>query len=66
MFAWKGETLEEYWWFGKGILGVSEETTTGVHRLYQLERRSALPAPSASGRTVRAVENQTSSILGAI
>jgi len=117
VFAWKGETLEEYWWcteraldFGDGrgpdqivddggdatmmILegatfekagkvpapeddaaedwaellkalariykeqptrwteaakvckGVSEETTTGVHRLYQLEREGKLPFPA--------------------
>ena len=70
VFAWKGETEEEYWWCaeqtltftdGKGpnmllddggdltglihskhpelladIKGVSEETTTGVHHLYQM------------------------------
>ncbi len=70
VFAWKGETEDEYWWCveeslkfagGKGpnmllddggdltvlvhekypkmleeIKGVSEETTTGVHRLYQM------------------------------
>lgn len=70
VFAWKGETEEEYWWCveqslkfndGEGpnlllddggdltlivhekhpemlpaIKGVSEETTTGVHRLYQM------------------------------
>jgi adenosylhomocysteinase len=57
VFAWKGETLEEYWQctaraldFGDGkgphqivddggdatlLMGVSEETTTGVHRLYE-------------------------------
>ena len=117
VFAWKGETLEEYWWcteqaltwpghdgpnmilddggdatmmvmkgaewekagktpkikagdsedmvelikvlkkslaedgkkWGKmlpGIRGVSEETTTGVHRLYQLQRDNQLPFPA--------------------
>ena len=117
VFAWKGETLEEYWWcteqaltwpghdgpnmilddggdatmmvmkgaeWGKakkvpslkrsdaedwvelikclkrsladnpkkwtkmlpGIRGVSEETTTGVHRLYQLQAEGALPFPA--------------------
>jgi len=117
VFAWKGETLEEYWWcteqaltwpgfdgpnmilddggdatmmvmkgaeweqqngtpeiqesdsedmvelikilkksvaedgkkWGKmlpGIRGVSEETTTGVHRLYQLQNDSKLPFPA--------------------
>jgi adenosylhomocysteinase len=30
----------------KGILGVSEETTTGVHRLYQLEEKGELLFPA--------------------
>lgn len=76
VFAWKGETEEEYWWCveqslrfadGKGpnlllddggdltlvihekhpemlkeIKGVSEETTTGVHRLYQMAEKGTL------------------------
>ncbi len=79
VFAWKGETEEEYWWCidqtldfdGKGpnlllddggdltqvilekhpemhaeIKGVSEETTTGVHRLYQLLEEGGLPFPA--------------------
>ena len=79
VFAWKGETEEEYWWctdqtlvFGdKGpnlllddggdltgrvhskfpqllpeIKGVSEETTTGVHKLYQMEERGELKLPA--------------------
>ena len=79
VFAWKGETEEEYWWCidqtldfdGKGpnillddggdltqvileqhpemhadIRGVSEETTTGVHRLYQLVEEGGLPFPA--------------------
>ncbi|MCF7808438.1 MAG: adenosylhomocysteinase [Candidatus Marinimicrobia bacterium] len=79
VFAWKGETEEEYWWCidqtldfdGKGpnlllddggdltqvileqhpelhaeIRGVSEETTTGVHRLYQLMENGDLPFPA--------------------
>lgn len=81
VFAWKGETEEEYIWcieqtiFGfeggkplnmilddggdltahvfekypelvAGIKGVSEETTTGVHRLYELEKRGKLPIPA--------------------
>lgn len=77
VFAWKGETLEEYDWcieqsllFGdKGpnmilddggdltihvhkhpalledILGISEETTTGVHRLYQMLEQGTLKVP---------------------
>lgn len=78
VFAWKGETEEEYWWCveeslkfagGKGpnmilddggdltvlvhekhpemlkeIKGVSEETTTGVHRLYQMMEKGTLGA----------------------
>jgi len=80
VFAWKGETEEEYWWCvdrtlefsnGKGpnillddggdltevvlkknddfiseIRGVSEETTTGVHRLYELFEDGKLPFPA--------------------
>jgi adenosylhomocysteinase len=80
VFAWKGESEEEYWWcieqtldFGNGkgpnillddggdltqvilekrkeliseIKGVSEETTTGVHRLYQLFETDDLPFPA--------------------
>ncbi|HYC77575.1 MAG TPA: adenosylhomocysteinase [Planctomycetota bacterium] len=80
VFAWKGETLEEYDWCveqtlkfdgGKGpnillddggdltwmvhekfphllkdIVGVSEETTTGVHRLYVEFARGALKVPA--------------------
>jgi len=80
VFAWKGETEEEYWWcieqtlnfsdglgpnlliddggdlteivlkkdedFIKTIKGVSEETTTGVNRLYQLDKINSLPFPA--------------------
>ncbi len=80
IFAWKGETEDEYWDCikdtltfsnGKGpnlllddggdltlyvlnnredlikdIKGVSEETTTGVHRLYQLMEENKLPFPA--------------------
>jgi adenosylhomocysteinase len=79
VFAWKGETLEEYDWcieqtimFGdkgpnmilddggdltmivhnkypellKEIYGISEETTTGVHRLYQMHERGELKLPA--------------------
>ena len=80
VFAWKGETEEEYWWCleqtlewpggqGPNILlddggdltgyvhekrpdllkevnGVSEETTTGVHRLKQMERQGLLKIPA--------------------
>ncbi len=79
VFAWKGETLEEYDWcleqtltFGdkgpnmilddggdltvlvhtkrtdllKDIIGISEETTTGVHRLYEMMKAGNLKAPA--------------------
>jgi adenosylhomocysteinase len=79
VFAWKGESEDEYWWCieqtldfdGKGpnlllddggdltqvvhekhpellkdILGVSEETTTGVHHLYQMLEKGALKLPA--------------------
>jgi len=81
VFAWKGETEEEYnWcieqtlWFGEdkkplnmilddggdltnvvldkypelvpGIRGISEETTTGVHRLYERQKAGTLPMPA--------------------
>src|ERR1700726_3740846 len=79
VFAWKGETLEEYWWCtnqaisfpdGKGPQlvvddggdvtlfihkgyelvkdwrGVSEETTTGVHRLYKMQQQNQLLVPA--------------------
>ncbi|MBW3562030.1 MAG: adenosylhomocysteinase [Actinobacteria bacterium] len=80
VFAWKGETEEEYWWCidqtlvwpdGTGpnlllddggdltavvlddheelhpeILGVSEETTTGVHALHRRQREGTLRFPA--------------------
>jgi len=79
VFAWKGETEEEYEWcieqtlkFGdkgpnmllddggdltlivhqrhpellKDIKGLSEETTTGVHRLYQMHEKGELKIPA--------------------
>ena len=80
VFAWKGETDEEYWWAVEqtlhfpdgqgpnlllddggdltqvilekhpdliaGVKGVSEETTTGVHRLMQLDKEGELPFPA--------------------
>lgn len=80
VFAWKGETEEEFWWcieqtlFGpkdwranlllddggdlthhlhvkhlallKDIKGVSEETTTGVHRLLELKKAHTLKIPA--------------------
>lgn len=80
VFAWKGETEEEYWWcveqtlrgpgnwtpnlllddggdltqvihekhpeLLEGIKGVSEETTTGVARLYEMAKKGDLKMPA--------------------
>ena len=80
VFAWKGETDEEFWWcieqtlegpdgwkpnlilddggdvtqiihekypeMLKDIKGLSEETTTGVHRLYEMAREGKLKIPA--------------------
>ncbi|MDE1990219.1 MAG: adenosylhomocysteinase [Betaproteobacteria bacterium] len=80
VFAWKGETEEEFWWciektvFGpdgwtpnmilddggdltllmhdkypemlKHVRGISEETTTGVHRLNEMMKRGELKCPA--------------------
>ncbi|OGT78970.1 MAG: adenosylhomocysteinase [Gammaproteobacteria bacterium RIFCSPLOWO2_02_FULL_47_50] len=80
VFAWKGETEEEFWWcieqsiFGpdnwrpnmilddggdltllmhqkypdlmKDVKGLSEETTTGVHRLYEMMKKGTLLVPA--------------------
>jgi adenosylhomocysteinase len=81
VYAWKGETLEEYEWcieqtlfFGEEkkplnmilddggdltnivldkypelvqhLKGISEETTTGVHRLYERMKKGTLPVPA--------------------
>jgi adenosylhomocysteinase len=80
VFAWKGETEEEYWWcveqtilgpdgwrpnmilddggdltaimhdkypeLMQGVRGISEETTTGVKRLYEMARNGSLACPA--------------------
>lgn len=80
VFAWKGETEEEYVWcvkqtitgpnnwhpnmilddggdltvimhqeypqLMKDVKGISEETTTGVHRLYEMHKRGELKVPA--------------------
>ena len=80
VFAWKGETEEEYWWCIEQTIegpdgwrpnmllddggdltvvmhekypellaevrGVSEETTTGVHRLYEMAKAGKLAVPA--------------------
>jgi len=38
--------LDEYPELGKGIKGLSEETTTGVHRLYERMKKGTLPMPA--------------------
>jgi adenosylhomocysteinase len=40
-----GLILNKYPELYKGIKGISEETTTGVHRLYDLEKQGKLPVP---------------------
>jgi adenosylhomocysteinase len=80
VFAWKGETEQEYWWcvqqtilgpdgwrpnmllddggdltqvmhekfpeLLEGVRGLSEETTTGVHRLYEMTEQGELKVPA--------------------
>jgi adenosylhomocysteinase len=80
VFAWKGETEDEYWWcvkqtiegpnnwrpnlvlddggdlsllmhneypdLLKNVKGISEETTTGVHRLYEMHKTGELKVPA--------------------
>ena len=80
VFAWKGETEDEYWWCTEqtlrwadgtgpnmilddggdltkwvnekqpellpGLRGISEETTTGVHHLYQMLEAGTLAVPA--------------------
>ncbi|HET6629247.1 MAG TPA: adenosylhomocysteinase [Woeseiaceae bacterium] len=80
VFAWKGETEEEYWWcveqtiagpdgwhpnmllddggdltqlmhekypeLMQDVRGLSEETTTGVHRLYEMQKAGTLKCPA--------------------
>jgi adenosylhomocysteinase len=47
--AIKKRIKEQPGWFDKvkaSIIGVSEETTTGVHRLYELQKKGDLPFPA--------------------
>jgi adenosylhomocysteinase len=50
LYAQIGKRIKEQpGWFDKvkaSIIGVSEETTTGVHRLYELQKRGELPFPA--------------------
>lgn len=38
--------LDQYPDLAKGVKGISEETTTGVHRLYERTRKGTLPIPA--------------------
>jgi adenosylhomocysteinase len=68
VFAWKGETLEEYWWcteqalrFGDGggpnmILDDGGDATLLVHKGVEFERAGAVPDPaSAEGEEFRVI-----------
>ena len=47
--AIRARVAEQPGWYSgilKNIKGVTEETTTGVHRLYQMEQRGELPFPA--------------------
>ncbi len=46
VFAWKGETLPKWHRTVAEWKGVSEETTTGVHRLYQMQEAGELLVPA--------------------
>merc|ERR1712088_523729 len=46
VYAWKGETDEEYPKLLEGIKGLSEETTTGVHNLYKMFKNGKLKVPA--------------------
>ena len=61
MFAWKGETLEEYWWFthrcspGQNeratpnmILDDGGDATLLVHKGVEFEVRGAVPDPASA------------------
>src|SRR5213079_3421948 len=61
VYAWKGETLEEYWWCteqvltwpdGGGpnmILDDGGDATLLVHKGAEYEKAGAVPAPSSAG-----------------
>ncbi len=60
VFAWKGETLEEYWWCTEQalrwpdaagptmILDDGGDATLLVHKGYEFERAGAVPAPESA------------------
>ncbi|MGP8007266.1 MAG: adenosylhomocysteinase, partial [Acidimicrobiales bacterium] len=66
VFAWKGETLEEYWWCteqallwpGEGptmILDDGGDATLLVHKGVEFEKAGAVPDPSTAGSEELAV-----------
>ncbi len=66
VFAWKGETLEEYWWCTQQILAWGDEqpnlilddggdATLFVHKGVECARAGAVPAPAASDSAEYAV-----------
>ena len=98
IFAWKGETEEEYWWCTgqtllfdndqgpnmilddggdlteyvhknhpdllKDIQGVTEETTTGVHKLYKfIQLQSGGANQTARGHIIRSNQTQIKKIF---
>ena len=55
-------------WFGqlaKSIKGVSEETTTGVHRLYDMEKKARCCSPPSTSTTASPSRNSTISMAAA-
>src|ERR671935_124682 len=47
VYAWKGETLEEYWWCtAEGVKAFPEEPPPGVHRLYEMQVKGTLQFPA--------------------
>jgi adenosylhomocysteinase len=62
--AIKKRIKEQPGWFDKvkaAIKGVSEETTTGVHRLYELQKKGELPFPRSTSTTASPSRNSTTS-----
>ena len=48
----------------KGWRGVSEETTTGVHRLYQLHEQGKAPRPPPSTSTTSVTKSKFDNLYG--